>query len=249
MRSPGASRGTRTVADVDALVDAVPARYRALVQLAAETGMRIGELAALRVGRIDVLRRTVAVAEAAVEVHGELIYGEPKSSAGRRVVALSRGMTNSLAAHFAAVGLTGAEPQALVFTSPAGGPLRYSTFRSLVWLPARRAAGVEWAGFHDLRRASATMLMSAGVDVRTAQHRLGHSDPRLTLGSTRRSFPRTIGKAAEALGAILSRDARAMEVVDTEGRLPRWALTSTFVEPERRIELLTCSLRVSCSAV
>jgi len=36
--------------------------------------------------------------------------------------------------------------------------------------------------FHDLRRANATALVHAGVDMKTAQARLGHSDPRLTLG-------------------------------------------------------------------
>jgi len=55
------------------------------------------------------------------------------------------------------------------------------------------------------------MLMSAGIDVRTAQHRLGHSDPRLTLGIYAQVVPDADRKAAEALGAILSRDERAME--------------------------------------
>jgi hypothetical protein len=50
------------------------------------------------------------------------------------------------------------------------------------------------------------MLMIAGVDVRTAQHRLGHSDPRLTLGIDAHVVPEADREAAETLGAILARD-------------------------------------------
>lgn len=172
---------------------------------------------ALRVGRIDVLRRRVAVTEAAVEVHGQLVYGEPKSAAGRRVIALSRSITDDLAAHLAAVGLTGAAPDAPVSPGPAGGPLRYSIFRRRVWLPARREAGIEWTGFHDLRRASAKVLMSSGVDVRSAQHRLGHSDPRLKFGIYAQVVPDADREAAETLAAIFSRDGRAMGPSGTAG--------------------------------
>jgi integrase len=37
------------------------------------------------------------------------------------------------------------------------------------------------AGFHDLRRLNVTSLVVGGVDVKTAQVRLGHADPRMTL--------------------------------------------------------------------
>jgi len=68
-----------------------------------------------------------------------------------------------------------------VFTSPTGGPLRYSNFRKRVWYPAVEAAGLPSIGFHDLRRTNATVLVAQGVDVKTAQIRLGHADPALTL--------------------------------------------------------------------
>ncbi len=55
------------------------------------------------------------------------------------------------------------------------------------------------------------MLVNSGVDVRTAQHRLGHSDPRLTLGIYAQVVPEADREAAETLGAILSRDERAMD--------------------------------------
>jgi len=68
-----------------------------------------------------------------------------------------------------------------VFTNTEGRPIRYDNWRRREWLPATRAADCEGAGFHDLRRLAATSLVVAGVDIKTAQVRLGHSDPRMTL--------------------------------------------------------------------
>jgi len=88
----------------------------------------------------------------------------------------------ALSDHLKHRGLTGADADAYVFVGPMGGPLRYANFRSRVWDPATKRAGLAGLTPHDLRRASATAMVAAGVDVRTAQARLGHSDPRLTIG-------------------------------------------------------------------
>ena len=48
--------------------------------------------------------------------------------------------------------------------------------------PSEFAVGLEGLGFHDLRRLAATVMVGACVDPKTAQTRLGHSDPRLTIG-------------------------------------------------------------------
>jgi integrase len=59
--------------------------------------------------------------------------------------------------------------------------LRYSLFRSRVWTPAARKAGLSGFTFHGLRHSAATAWVAAGVDPKTAQHRLGHATPRLVL--------------------------------------------------------------------
>ena len=74
-------------------------------------------------------------------------------------------------------------------------PLRYSNWRRRIWLPSAKAGGCEGAGFHDLRRLNATTLVVGGVDVKTAQVRLGHADPRMTL-SIYASAPVTADRAA-----------------------------------------------------
>jgi integrase len=67
-------------------------------------------------------------------------------------------------------------------------------------------------GFHDLRRANATGLVAACVDVKTAQSLLGHSASRLTLDVYAQAVTEVGEAAAEAMGArfLPARDGRAM---------------------------------------
>ena len=67
-----------------------------------------------------------------------------------------------------------------MFTNDGGAPIRYDNWRRRVWLPATRAAGCEGAGFPRPPALGGDVTGVARVDVKTAQVRLGHSDPRLT---------------------------------------------------------------------
>ena len=122
-----------------------------------------------------------------------------------------------LAGILARRGLTGADSDAYVFASPDGEPLEYSNFRHRRWLPACEAAGVKGLQFHDLRRANATGLVAEGVDLKTAQSRLGHSDPRLTLAIYAQKTTDGDRHAADLLGDRFmgkndpSRESRAMD--------------------------------------
>jgi integrase len=188
-------------ADIAALAEATDERFRAMVWLGAVLGWRWEEVAGLRVGAVDLLRGTITVTETNIrDGSGRPVRGEPKSEASRRTVAHSTDLGEVLASHMAARGLTGADTDRLLFEAPMGGPLRYSNWRNRVWLPAAREAGLAGAGFHDLRRASATALVAGGVDVKTAQVRLGHSDPRLTLGIYAQATSAGDKAAAELLG-------------------------------------------------
>jgi Phage integrase family len=73
--------------------------------------------------------------------------------------------------------------------------LRYSNWRQRVWLPAAKEADCEGAGLHDLRRLNATTLVVEGIDVKTAQVRLGHADPRMTL-AIYAAAPASVDRAA-----------------------------------------------------
>jgi integrase len=115
-----------TVEQVAAIAEQMPARYRALVLVAAFGGLRWGELAGLRRKRVDLERGTVTVAEQLVEVNGAFSVGPPKSAAGRRTVALPAAVVTTLAQHLAHY--TARSPDAFVFLSSQGTYLRRSNF-------------------------------------------------------------------------------------------------------------------------
>jgi hypothetical protein len=77
-------------AEVWKLTDAIAPEYRALILLGAFGGLRIGEMAGLRRGRVDLEAGTVQVIEVITEPKGQLHFGPPKTSAGRRMVGLPR---------------------------------------------------------------------------------------------------------------------------------------------------------------
>jgi site-specific recombinase XerD len=90
--------------------------------------------------------------------HGALGFGEPKSAAGRRTLALPAALLAMVREQLAVKG---------VASSVNDEPTKKVRYEGL--------------GFHDLRRARATGLLAEGVDVKTAQTLLGHSEARLTL--------------------------------------------------------------------
>jgi len=134
-----------TPEQVGAIAAAVDRRYRALVLTAAYAGCRWGELTGLRCRNLDLAKGTLSVVEQVVELRGgQLLTREPKSASGRRVVHLPAGLIAELEAHVAQ--FVAPDPDALVFTSGTGGPLRQSNFRNRQWLPALRPRGASAAG-------------------------------------------------------------------------------------------------------
>jgi integrase len=205
IKLPAASHAERHIVTADelaALAQALGDDYGLMAYLGAVLGLRWGEIAGLRVGRLDFLRVTVSVAEQVTQGRGGITtVGAPKSAAGRRTLAAPSELMEQLAAHLRRRNVTGADPAAFVFASPAGSPLDYAHWRQRVWLPAVRAAGLSGLTFHDLRRANATGLVAEGVDVKTAQTRLGHADPRLTLAVYAQASGEADRAAAARIGA------------------------------------------------
>ena len=201
-----------------------------MVWLGAVLGLRWGETAALRVCDVDLLARKLHVRRTiARDENGWTGVGEPKSDAGRRTLALPLPLAEVLAAHMKATGLTAADADRLLFPAPGGGLLAASNWRRRVSYSAAVAARVgavtregrreryDGAVFHDLRRTSATELAVAGVDVKTAQTRLGHSSVRLTPELYAQAVSEAEQRASDTMGDRLMprpRDGRAMDVTD-----------------------------------
>jgi integrase len=187
-----------TPAEVATLADAIQPRYRALVLVGAYGGLRIGELAGLRRGRVDLLRGTVQVAEIVVEVQGVLHMGLPKTRASRRTVGLPRFVVDELAAHLAEAG----HPEAFVFTAPQGGPLRVTAFRARVWRPATRAAGLDGLRIHDLRHTAVALWIAAGANPKEVAARAGHASVSFTLDRYGHLYPEADTALRDRLDAL-----------------------------------------------
>lgn len=174
--APHPERRPLTAAEVVALADAMPDQYRAAVYLAAWSGLRPGEVFALRRGDLDVIAATVTVTRTLVEIPGQPVaYGPPKSAAGRRTVNLPRSILAILADHLDQH--TGTDPDALIFTTRHGNPVTAST-RSGIMRRARLVIDRPDIAWHHLRHTGATLAAQAGATQAELQARIGHSTAR-----------------------------------------------------------------------
>ncbi|GHJ91048.1 putative prophage phiRv2 integrase [Streptomyces sp. NE5-10] len=174
-----AERPFLDVTEVFQLADAVPARFRVFILLAAFTGLRFGELAALQRHDVDLDRRTVAVRRSLAETRADgILIKTPKSAAGVRTVAFPASLAESLATHLAVY----AEPgrTGLIFTGARGGQLRRNNFRRL-WLRALKDTSLRDVHFHDLRHTGNTLAATGGATTRELMQRMGHSSVRAAL--------------------------------------------------------------------
>jgi len=182
-------------------------RYRALILVAGFEGLRLGELTGLRRGRVDLIRRRLSVVESGVEVGGELVF-EPtlKSLSSRRTIGIARHVAAALDQHMAAYTEPG--PDALVFTSPTGGPLRAGNFRSRVFRRAALAAGLDGEGVallrpHDLRHTAISLWILNGMALEDAQKKAGHSSAAFTATRYYHQFEAAKDRGAEVMDSYL----------------------------------------------
>jgi integrase len=181
------------------------------VLVLAYTGLRWGELAALQVSRLDLLRRRIQVAESVTELSdGRLNWGLPKSHE-RRWVPVPRFLVDELAEHVA-----GEARDDLVFTSPKGAVLRVRGARRSWFDRAVEASGVpEGLHPHELRHTAASLAVSAGANVKAVQRMLGHAKASMTLDVYAELFDDDL----EAVGDRLDAVARIADSLRTGGEV------------------------------
>lgn len=182
-------------------------RLHALYGLTAATGLRRGEVVALRWGDVDLEAGQLAVRRSRVAVGYAVEEGTPKSSRAR-TVALDPGTVAMLRTHRRrqledrlAWG-AGSFDGDLVFTREDGSPLHPQTVAWHFGKQVRRA-GVPHARFHDLRHTHATLGLAAGVPPKVMQERLGHSSIQITLDLYSHVVPGMQEDAAAKIGAMV----------------------------------------------
>lgn len=181
---------------LEQLADAA-GEYRLLILTLGYCGIRWAEGSAVKVGRLQVGQRRIRIVQNYTDVSGVLELG-PVKNHEKRSVPLPRSFADELGtlAH-------GRKADALLFTAPEGGPLRYANFRSRVFDPAVKAAGLEGMGItpHKLRHTAASLAIAAGADVKVVQTMLGHKDASMTLNVYGHLFPDRLDEVADALDA------------------------------------------------
>jgi integrase len=178
--------------------------------LAALTGMRRGELCALRWSDVDVDTGTINVTRSVVVVPNGVAEKTTKTGRGRivaldpvGVALLSRHRT--LTERWVREAGTQQSSDAFVFSPFVEGitPFRPDNVTSF-FIRVRNEVGAPTVRLHDLRHFTATQLIGAGVDVRTVAGRLGHSDPSVTLRVYSHALEERDRAAAAIMGGILA---------------------------------------------
>ena len=173
-RSP--ERPVLSAQEIGRLADEVPVSYRAFVLVAGFTGLRAGEIAALRLSDLD-LRRGSAVLRVNrrfYRVAGTLTVDTPKSEAGARTLPLPAFVADELRAHLAEF-RSDAGPSDLVFVT-SGGRDVLDGYSQVVRRALDRIGRTD-ARAHDLRHSALTSAAEHGATLATLMQMAGHSTP------------------------------------------------------------------------
>lgn len=226
-----------TAAEVATLADALDAHYRVLVYTAAYGGLRAGELGALRRRDVDLFHGKLSVSRALKDINTSseniadedkgLIFG-PTKTGKVRIVGIPRFLVAMLTDQLESIP---ADQDALVFTSPEGGPLRHGNFYRRHFKPTVRrryclacdatvkpddeccpeCEGIDFAyvldprkhglRFHDLRHTCATLLIAGGAPALAIRDHLGHRDIQTTMNVYGHLYPSMQAAMASTLDA------------------------------------------------
>ena len=185
-------------------------RLEALYVLAVTTGLRRGELLALRWSDVDLEARTLAV-RGTLQREGGLRRAEPKTPRSRRrieltdaaIEALQRHRQGQVAERLAAP--RWADPD-LVFATTDGGLVEPSNMLRRSFAPLLERAGLPPIRFHDLRHTAATLHLALGTHPKVVSDMLGHASVGITLDTYSHAVPSLGRDAARAMDALLGDD-------------------------------------------
>ena len=194
-RGPRPERKVLTPEQLRSLLGALPEPSCSLVWLLVLTGLRIGELLALRWRDVNLQNGMLRVRETVYEGH----FDEPKTRTSKRVVPLGQKgieVLRGLPAH-------ALDPEALVFCSGRGTPLCRRNLSNRQFLPTCKALGLPRISWHGLRHCNATLLDAVGTPLGTVQALLGHSSPEITREIYLHSLPAGAREAVEKVEAFI----------------------------------------------
>lgn len=204
METPKKTRRRHTYLTAEQLVRLAEASgsRRAIVLVLGLTGIRWGEMAGLHVEDVDFARRRLSVRRSATTVGGKVVVGTPKSGSARQV-AFPSALEPIL--REACGGRDGEEP---LFPGSDGGYAARTAHPSdpTKWFyRAKEAAGVPLdLTYHDLRHTAASLMVSAGANVKAVQNQLGHASASMTLDVYADLFDDDLDSVADSMDRMLS---------------------------------------------
>jgi integrase len=184
-------------------------RFEAIYWLAVTTGLRQGELIGLKWSDLDWVNRRLRIQRQVQRIRGSLVFSEPKTAAGRRVIALGMATIQVLKNHqnlqlgeIRDAGVLWKEND-LIFPSTIGTPMDpsnlYHHFKHLL-----KELSLPNVRFHDLRHTAATLMLQQGTHPKIVQERLGHADISMTLNTYSHVLPVMQDEAAEKMDELLT---------------------------------------------
>lgn len=178
--------------------------------LAVHTGMRQGELLALKWADVDLETATVGVRRTLTKSGTALLTGDTKTGKSRRTISLTDAAVTALREHLARQ-MAEMErlgdlyrDEGLVFTTEAGTLINPTNLRKRSLTPLLERAKLPKIRFHDLRHTCATLLFGKGVHPKHVQELLGHANVAITLDTYSHVIPGMGDQTARAMEDALS---------------------------------------------
>jgi integrase len=205
---------TLTAGQVRRLLEAVEGtQFEALYYLAVTTGLRQGELLGLKWSDVDWSVPCLKVQRQLQRIAGQgLVFAEPKTTAGRRVVVLGPSAVEKMKQHLQRQsrereksGKTRWQDYDLVFPSSRGTPMGPRNLLRHFKITLERA-GLPNVRFHDLRHTAASLMLMQGTHPKVVQERLGHSQISVTLDTYSHVLPSLQAEAAEKIDELVEGD-------------------------------------------
>ena len=156
-----------TLSEVGNIVAASPGEQKVFYWLAAETGLRAGELAGLRLTDIVDERLTV---NQSVWAHGKA--QDPKTDNAVRTLALSPQLITLL---WEQIARQKAKQHEFLFSASTGAPWDMNVFRRRKMRMLLKSLGIRQAGFHAFRHFNVALLDSLCIPLKVIQERAGHA--------------------------------------------------------------------------
>ena len=164
------------------------------------TGLRKGELTALRWEDLDAKKRTLRVDKQAVAIRGGGVrVTRPKTETSIRTLSVSKEVIRLLEEEHAKH-----PDNPYMFPSPVTGGMYYPDTVNSLHEKILKGAGLKHIRLHDMRHTAATLMLQNGVDIKTVSGMLGHYDAGFTLRTYTHTTNRQQAEAADMMGSLVA---------------------------------------------